>query len=195
MGPKENIEGQSNEKLDNLVIFKNSEIEIINKTKFNIHGNIEDKNRTLNEEEELEFPLIDIKDQRNKNISCFSAHQDKENYNHKIDCNPDKSIKVNMNRAIGYFNNTNKSIIVLLSDENKGLIDIFNPPPIHYYSSDNSLPKGVIAGIFISCGLALIISLIIAYSCRKQRLDQHTRVLKDQNDTNTFNNLNLSNNN
>ena len=181
VGIKEDIDGHSNNNLDNPIIFNNLEIEINNR-KFNILGNVEDLNNILNNKEVV-FRLIDIKDYKSKNISCSSNHQDKENYNCIINCNPDQSIIANLNGAIGYPNNTNKVIIILLSNETQGLIDIFVPNDyIYNYTSSYRISKGALAGIIIPLGLALIASLIIAISCKKQSRPKYEEDKKNQSD-------------
>ena len=103
---------------------------------------------------------------------------------------------MNISKALGYFNNTNKSIIVLLSDENKGLIDIsIGYPCVLCSGSKDKSSKKYIAAIVICCGLALIATLIIVILCRRQHPDQHPKVLKDQSDFNSFNKMNLYKNN
>ena len=103
---------------------------------------------------------------------------------------------MNINRALGYFNNANKSIIVLLSDETQGLVDILIPKNdtyILYSSSKDGLSKGVIAAIFICCGLLLIASLLIVIIFRRPHTPPYEKSLaiKSQfyGDINTSNNI------
>ena len=91
-------------------------------------------------------PLIHISkgEQKLKNVSCSSNHQDKENYNCIINCNPDQSINANLNGAIGYPNNINKVIIILLSNENQGFYSIYSFQEIIFINIDQVMEYQIV---------------------------------------------------
>ena len=177
LGYFEDIKSNSNDIFDNLVVVNNSEI-YKNDIIFNIKGNIEDINKRLNDNEKVFFPLKDIEDKFLKNVSCSSTHQNNDDYT--IDCIPNQNIKVNLNNAIGY--TSDKSVIIILSNENNGLVNITIPEPIDEVNlfkpkKSSGLSVGVIIGIIVACLFVIFIALLIILLNRKAAKPPNERSL------------------
>ena len=163
-----NIEQQKTRELSNTILINNARLNIPdpNKPYFEIVGNAD---KTI-DGNEVTFSFDEKGDGKLKNVTCAVVPLNGNN-RYQFNCETEKSLRVNINNAMGKASSGNNVLLNFDKDEEGNFNDLLVVNNLNnfygkQYGSSTGLSGGAIAGIVIACVCALIMIGLLAFCCR-----------------------------
>lgn len=164
------IQEQTGTEISNTIIINNAKLNVPDpyKNYFEIVGNAD---RTINGNE-VTFSFDEKGDGKLKNVTCAVVPLG-DNNRYQFNCETEKSLKVNINNAMGKASSGENVLLVFDKNEDGTFDDLLTVNNLNnfygkQYGSSTGLSGGAIAGIVIACVCALIIVGLLAFCCRNK---------------------------